>query len=189
MNGNCYKKNILLIYMSISEKTLSVTIKGIFLLILTVASNFNAETLGCKTQYALTNNMYVKNLLNLALIYFAINLTNDDTNLEHPTVIMKRTIVVWLGFLIFTKMNILFTAGILILLIVGYTLGNYIDYYNQNNEHDKAMKTTKIRKIIFNIIPIALIIGVITYYIAKKKEYKKFNVLTFLFGKIKCRNN
>ena len=38
-------------------------IKGIFLLILAVAGNFVAETLGCKTQKLLSNNMLSKHII------------------------------------------------------------------------------------------------------------------------------
>ena len=52
-------------------------IKGIFLLILAVAGNFVAETLGCKTQKLLSNNMYAKHVVLLTTIYFCINYTDN----------------------------------------------------------------------------------------------------------------
>ncbi len=41
----------------------SDTIKGIFLLILGVSGNFVAETLGCKTQKLLSENMFAKHFI------------------------------------------------------------------------------------------------------------------------------
>ena len=38
-------------------------ITGIFLLILAVSGNFIAETLGCKTQKLLSENMFAKNII------------------------------------------------------------------------------------------------------------------------------
>ena len=37
-------------------------IKGLFLLILAIGGGYTAETLGCKTQKLLSNNMYVKHM-------------------------------------------------------------------------------------------------------------------------------
>ena len=45
---------------------------AMMLLILAVTGNFVAETLSCKTQYALTNNMYLKHLV----ILFGVSLIN-----------------------------------------------------------------------------------------------------------------
>ena len=47
--------------------------KGIFLLILAVVSNFIAETMGCKTQKLLNNNMIAKHFVILfidIIIYY-----------------------------------------------------------------------------------------------------------------------
>ena len=50
--------------------------KGIFLLILAVAGNFVAETLGCKTQKLLSENMLAKQVVILLILYFAIDFTS-----------------------------------------------------------------------------------------------------------------
>jgi hypothetical protein len=163
-------------------------IKGIFLLILTAASNFIAETLGCKTQTLLGNSMMLKHLLNLFLIYFAINLTSDrDT--DHPLVIMKRTLYVWIGFILFVRLNIYFTGAVLTLLVVAYILGNYIEYYEKNNgdiKHTNILRAY--REQIFNIIPIVIAIGFLLYSSEKYNEYgPKFNFVTFFLGNTKCK--
>ena len=116
---------------------MNTSIKGIFLLILTAASNFNSETLGCQTQTLLNNNMLAKHLLNLALIYFAINLTSDS-KLDHPNTILKRTIYVWLGYIFFIRMPLKVTIMVFMLLLL-HILGNYIDYYKKKDEKMKRM--------------------------------------------------
>ena len=180
------------------ETTMNTSIKGIFLLILTAASNFNSETLGCQTQTLLNNNMLAKHLLNLALIYFAINLTSDS-KLDHPNTILKRTIYVWLGYIFFIRMPLKVTIMVFMLLLSTYILGNYIDYYKKKDEeneknvgatpmHSGLVATfSNVRRILFNVTPVIIAIGVIIYVIQKRKEYgKKFDLYKFIFGKNVC---
>jgi hypothetical protein len=168
------------------SETLEMSIKGIFLLILTVASNFNAETLGCRMQKILTENMFVKHLLNLILVYFAINLTSQsDVN---PNIVLYRSIYVWIGFLLFIRLPVYLTTVIFILLIISYALCNYIDYYKKRNE-ETSKKLIDIRTKIFNIIPVIIIVGIIYYCYEKYQEYgDEFDTLTFIFGKTTCKS-
>jgi hypothetical protein len=176
-------------YNHLFDKTLSSTVKGIFLLLLTVASNYNAETLGCRVQNILTNNMLVKHILNLILIYFAINLTSGDV-LEHPYVVMRRSILVWVGFILFSRMNIYITTVVFILLTLGYTLGNFISYYQQENNKKEENRLHKIQSRIFDVIPVVILIGFILYYKEKYGEYNEiWSPITFLLGNTTCKNN
>ena len=53
------------------EKSDSI-IKGIFLLILAISGNFIGETLGCKTQKMLRENMFAKQMVVYLIIYFVL---------------------------------------------------------------------------------------------------------------------
>ena len=75
------------------DRYLSIS-SGIFLLLLAVSGNFVAETLGCKLQNILTNNMVVKNLVILFMIYFTINITAEKG--LNPLFLMKDSIIVWI---------------------------------------------------------------------------------------------
>lgn len=61
------------------------TIKGLFLLILAVAGNFVAETLGCKTQKLLSENMLAKHFVIILILYFAIDFTSEKLNTPFDT--------------------------------------------------------------------------------------------------------
>ena len=74
--------------MSTNENYMNDVIKGIFLLVLAVAGNFVAETLGCKTQKLLSENMYAKHLVILLILYFAIGFTSSDEP-QHPSFVLK----------------------------------------------------------------------------------------------------
>ena len=100
---------------------------GIFLLLLAVSGNFVAETLGCKTQYALSNNMYLKNLVILFMIYFTINFTSDDVS--HPLHTLQGTVIIWIFFVLFSRMRPMYTLAVIILLLITYILNNFRKYY------------------------------------------------------------
>ena len=50
---------------------------------------------------------------------------------------MKRSIVVWVVLLMFTKMNNLFTGITLLLIISSYIVNNFIEYYNHDSKKNK----------------------------------------------------
>jgi hypothetical protein len=167
--------------------------KGIFLLILTIASNFNAETLSCKTREFLGEHMYAKHILNLLLVYFAIDLTNGKHT--DPKVIMLNSFYVWIGLILFAKMNTYFTALAFMILVAMYVMSNYISYYDamehKNDDDKKKLSNLKKAKgIMMKILPAIIIAGFAVYTRDKHKEYgDKFDPLTFILGNTKCRND
>ena len=89
------------------------TIKGVFLLILAIAGNFVVETLGCRTRKLLTNNMVAKHLVSAFILYFSIGLFNKKD--KNPTETVKKTMGIYLMFLLFTRMNLTFTIIVFVL--------------------------------------------------------------------------
>ena len=97
-----------------SHKTVSPILKATLLLFISIAGNFLAETLGCRTQFYL-ENMYIKHLLILFMIYFTIDFTQGD-EVVNPVVNLKRAIIVWVFFHLFTHLDIAPTVIVLLLL-------------------------------------------------------------------------
>ena len=173
------------------------TIVGIFLLIIGVSGNFIAETMSCQIQKVLTNNMYAKNIMLFVIIYFSLDFASTEDHV-HPVEIMQRSILIWLFFLIFNKMDLIYSTIIFVVLFYILVIKNYIQYYNKSNEDkelDKIMqKRLELAKnsseIATVIILLVMAIGFPLYLIKQQKKYKKnFNILTFIFGKTKCRSN
>jgi len=181
---------------------------GIFLLLLAVSGNFVAETLGCKTQYALSNNMYLKNLVILFMIYFTINFTSDDVS--HPLHTLQGTVIIWIFFVLFSRMRPMYTIAVIILLMITYILNNLRTYYKatapapqkddksvemgQHKEEEQDKRQSALDKQLFELQTLSLgsaslliLFGSMMYLMDKKREYgKKFRVLTFIFGVKKC---
>jgi hypothetical protein len=170
-------------------------LKSVLLLTLAVSGNFVGNTLGCKTQYHMTNNMYVKHFVLFLIIYFTLSFTSDEK--ENPMEMFKNSLIIWICFLIFTKQNITFTAISAFLFFGTYIVHNFIEYYNklilENKDDNKYIKINDKLKILrywmFITAFITLIIGFLTYYKEKKEEYSdNINFFKFIFGKIKCNS-
>lgn len=170
-------------------------LKSILLLVLAVSGNFVGNTLGCKTQFHMTNNMYIKHMLLIFIIFFTLNYTTTEN--ENPTKHILRALMIWGCFLLFSKQNITFTAISAGIFIVTYVIDTFSNYYdkkseNQNNkdDHKKTSKLlSKIKDYSFKAGILIIVIGFSLYSIEKYKEYgKQFNALTFIFGKTTCKS-
>ena len=174
-------------------------ISGIFLLILAVCGNFIAETLGCKTQKLLSKNMIAKNIIVILLIYFVIGFTSKNKK-DTPLHIIIKSLLIWIFFLIFTKMNIVFTLISFSLLIILLFLKDYIEYYNyhlniEKNENKQKELKNKISilyltiKILIFIFLIIILIIFILYFSKQYKDHSKnFSYITFILGKPECNS-
>lgn len=161
-------------------------LRGVFLLILAVSGNFVAETLGCKTRELLTDNMLVKQIIILSIIYFAIDFTTQHSP---PIETFANTLVIWVAFLMFTKMNETFTAICFLLLLIGYILASQRDYLKKNEKKNKKQINNykSYIKFVMTLFTILLIVGFVLYFIKQRNEHKKtWNILKFIFGVHEC---
>jgi hypothetical protein len=172
-------------------------LKSVLLLTLAVSGNFVGNTLGCKSQYHMTNNMYVKHVLLLFIIYFTLNFSSDNS--QNPTELFKNAFIIWICYLLFTKQNITFTAISIGLIIATYILDSYVSYYdgifvNPSIEQEEKLKSLEIkdkyvmyRDYTFNASIFTILLGFGLYFKEKYLEYaEEFDILTFLFGKVEC---
>lgn len=164
-------------------------ILGIFLLILAVSGNFIAETLGCKTQKLLSGNMFAKNIVIILITYFSLGLSNSD-EVVSPLINFQNALLIWVSFVIFNKMSLLFTLTAFALLTIKLVLFNYIDYYKKKGKNeDKIVQLESTYNHLFNANIGVVIVGFLLYLKKQYKEhYKNFNVVTFLFGSVKCKS-
>tara|TARA_B100001093_G_C26848533_1_gene1023986 strand:- start:2673 stop:3182 length:510 start_codon:yes stop_codon:yes gene_type:complete len=168
---------------------------SLFLLFLAVSGNFVAETLGCKLQNLLSNNMFAKHVVIFFMIYFTLNYSKQEN--PHPFDSLKSTCLLYFFFVLFGRVPLSVFIITTTLLVITYVLNNYRDHYkslNEKQENDKftllddKLKNTQL--VLLIITACLIIIGNIFYFIMKKKEYGKgFNFLTFIFGHTNCRNN
>jgi hypothetical protein len=167
-----------------------IIVKSLFLLLLIQGGGFITETLGCKTQHLLSNNMFVKQFIIILMIYFTLSFV-DKKNI-HPLENMKFTLLIWVLFIMFTKMEIRATLLCFVLLIVNYIIHIYVDHYNEDYEKNKnKIKTlNKYYDYVNYMIVACIFIGFITYFYMQyfDKHRKTFDIFKFLFGINKCKN-
>ena len=164
------------------------SILGVFLLLLAVSGNFIAETLGCKVQKLLTNNMYAKNIVIILITYFSLGLSNGNDAIS-PLENFKNALLIWSAFIIFNKMNLIFTLVAFGLLTIKLVLFNYIEYYNKKGETSKSEELKVYYNHLFSFNIGVIIVGFILYFMKQYKDYgKNFNLLKFLFGTLKCKS-
>jgi len=161
---------------------------GLLLLSVSVMGNYVAQTLGCQTQRLLENNMFAKKFVLFMIIYFTLNITNNDN--AHPLQQLSTSFLLWIFFIIFSKMNLTFTIVIFLLLSISYTIQNFKNYYKDNDQFNKNKeiieKLEKYNKYLGASISLLTIIGFLFYFIKERKEKKNFSFYYFIFGKKTC---
>tara|TARA_B110000285_G_scaffold175618_1_gene197030 strand:+ start:2295 stop:2897 length:603 start_codon:yes stop_codon:yes gene_type:complete len=166
-------------------------ITGIFLLILAVSGNFIAETLGCKTQKLLSENMLAKNIIIILIIYFALGITDDENN-TRPDQTMIIALQIWIFFLIFNKMSLSFTVMSFILIASLLVAKNYTDYYTKLDEKKHQEKIITLQKTSTNIFMLNLVVVAVGFILYFRKQYSDysddFSMVSFIFGKTTCKS-
>ena len=151
-------------------------ISGIFLLFSIIISNYIYPTLGKRINDFIKKNYYVKLIILYILIYFTINFTAQDTIhvIEH----LKNTTILFLLFILFTKVNLYISLVLFILIIINYAFNKHIEYLNKNKNKNKKekLKYETYSSIIKKIIIILSISGFI-YEI-----HGKDNIIRYVFS-------
>ena len=164
--------------------------RGIFLLVLAICGNFVAETLGCKTQKLLSENMYAKHFISIFILYFSVGFVNSDNPL-HPNDVMKYALIIYTLFILFTKMDITFTLIVFSLLSATYVISTYIHYYKKTTPKNNELieKLEYIQKASYTLIIGLIFIGFAIYFKKQHRDYNKtWSTSKFLFGVNKCKS-
>ena len=163
------------------------TIHALLLLLLAVMGNYVAETLSCQVQNVLTNSMVAKSVVIFCLIYFTVTLTSET--IVHPSKTLMQATVLWLSFIIITKMDIYFSTMIFILLMYIFILSNYESYYKQTKNKEMEMLMNKNIIIGKKVFIGVSCIGFITYFCKQYKEHPDFSFFKFIIGVPKCKGH
>jgi len=155
-------------------------------LIVLLGSGYLDEMVGCSSIKILTKNMYVKHILLLAVIYVSVDVNKDDRT--SPLENLKDTLMLYVYYLILTKLDKKFTIGIFILLGILYGLNRFDIYYQLHNMNDKELKTRYILRILEKSIIFITLIGFVMYLIKQFNEQKNFNPSKFIFGVFDCKH-
>ena len=163
------------------------SIHGVFFLILLLCGNFVAQLLGCKTQKMLRENMYAKYIIAFIILFFSMNLMKADESIN-PLETFQLSMYIFIMFIMFSRMNLNFTILVFSLLLLIYIVSITIKYLETTNpEHERLTDLYQVRKNLYNVVFLLIIIGFTLYFLKQRKDHKKnWSTLKFIFGKRVC---
>ena len=77
-------------------------IESIFIIVLLILSNYTDKTLPSKINNYVINNIFIKQLIVLVLIYYSIKQWSQEINHNLPEKI-RLTFILWIGYLLVIK--------------------------------------------------------------------------------------
>ena len=133
------------------------------------------------------------------IIYFTIDYS--DAAVEAPYIKLTKASLVYVFFLLFTKMDLKPTILVFVLLFVIYLTNSYKNYYEatfkknkkptkeETTGHKKQINDlTNMQQTLMGIVVIVILAGFFMYFREKKVEYKdSFDLKKFIFGVVKCK--
>jgi Ca2+/Na+ antiporter len=135
----------------------------------------------------------IKWLIVLGLIYFTINFTSSNT--INPSWLFLKALIVFLVFILFMKQHKITFYLSLIILILIFSMNQYLTYYQtlaQNSPNTYKSKINKLNKTILAleiILIVVLIAGNIIYLLKQYRDHPyDFSLLYFYFGTNKCKS-
>ncbi len=161
-------------------------INPLFLLFLTISGNFLAQLFPCQVQELFTTSIFHKHILAFFTLFFAIVLASDSTN--NLTLLFRKTILLYLLFVLITRMDKNFFLLFLFILAAKYLLEKEIDNLPKDTPEKTLNKYSQLNKLLQYSLIIIGIAGFVIYLGEKKYEYgKDFDFNTFIFGKTVCK--
>lgn len=162
------------------------------LLFMTVSANFTGNLFSCDIQRMFTNNLYAKHIICFSLLLFFVILTNKDSYTKDketgqwliPSMLFD-TLLIYIIFLITSKMSFFYTAFILLLMAI-YML---LDVEKINKTQQDQTTIEYIKSIDMYLMILLGAIGFISYFNKQRIDHSEnFNYETFLLGTNKCRD-
>lgn len=166
---------------------LNFRLHTIFIFFLIVSSNYLGELFPCKIQKLLTDNVLLKHLFGFLTLLFFVVLV-DEENINNLGDVFVQSAMMYSLFILLINTNIKFFVTSILCLSVIYVI-NIKNQSLLNNNEVPIEWLEKLKTGTGILFAFSTIIGFLVYMGEKKIEYKKkFNFITFLFGKSKCRN-
>lgn len=166
-----------------------VTIRGVFLALILFCSSFLAPYIGCNYQKKLGTSMTVRYLLLFLVIYFSINLVdNDIVGVENPIFSIVKSLFVFATFLLLNAIDsssIIITLVLFTLLIISSKYYRYFKNLTQNPD-ETVLTLLNVIQIILAFSIIVLLILSITFVKSKKKLIDYFLLRKCNKSQFKC---
>lgn len=167
--------------------------RSLLLLTLAVSGNFVGSTLSCQVQYQMTNNVFIKHVIILFIIYLTLTVLDPYAGNKSPVYSVKNTLIIWAFYIMFTKQDLFYSSLSIVLLAIAYISDQFVMYYDKINKDTNPEKkqtaniAKSMRNFSFGGSALVIIVGFASYLISKQNEYgDKFDITKFIFGTPIC---
>jgi hypothetical protein len=163
------------------------------LLFLTIASNYSVELLSCDFKDTATNQVWIKHMLTyLLLLFFIVAIDKrayEDAAREQwifPKLFLT-TFVVYLMFLVITKMRAVYAVTILVLSSLYMLTDIEKNGKELKNETEVVERLNRVQYGLIVAIALVASVGFVSYFVKQRGEYAgQFSYLKFIFGTRTC---
>ena len=145
-------------------------INGIFFLLSIILANCTLPTLGKRITNLINKNYYGRLIILYVLIFFTINFTSSDR--DHVKEHIKNTSILFVIYLMTTKINLYLSLLIFLLILLNYTLNSHILYLEENKKQN--IEEYKIYSDYITLIIISISITGFLYKIYHKNQKLKY---------------
>ena len=166
------------------------SIHAIMSLYLIICANFMVPLFSCDLQSIIGENILVRHMIALLTMIFFVRLNGPEKSSFKN--IITDSIILYLWFIATTRITSEILYIIIPLAAIYFIIYIYETTLNsEKNKDDKLSKNIELVKLwMTRAMGFFIIIGVILYYGEKRLEYgNKFNINSFIFGKLTCKQH
>lgn len=163
------------------------------LLFLTIVANYSVDLLSCDLKDAAANQMWIKHLLTYLLLLFfivAIDKRAYEAAAQKQWMFPKlflTTFVVYLMFLVITKMQAVYALTILVLSCAYMLVDIEKTGKEQKNEPEVVERLRRVQIGLIVAIALIAVIGFVGYFMKQRRDYAgEFSYTKFIFGTRAC---
>ena len=180
---------------SYTNKIVINIVSSTILFLCVSSSSFTSLSLGCQVQKLLRENVFANHILGIICLFFFVtiitplNYVKDGKVIkENTNSMIKRTLIIYLLYILISKTNWKISTLLLFGLIIIYFLSLINrDYYNEKNTN-----ILKAQSYLANFLAVVLVVGFGMHFNKKYSEYSKtkqgFSFMKFLLGTGKCKS-
>ena len=177
-----------------------VPLHTLFIFFLIISGNYLGQLFPCKIQKVFTENVYLKHFFGFLTLTFFVLLI-DSSRPQNFSTIFTTSIGLYFVFLLLMNTNVLFFILSILTLAIIYLIHIYQTQTNVKTDPETDPETnpsfhisnewmTRTKDTLYMVFTLSTLVGLLVYMGEKKIEYgKKFNYLTFVFGKPSCRSS
>jgi hypothetical protein len=161
----------------------------LFAFYMMVACNFTGDILGCRLRTLLSGDMLAKHAMGYVLLLFlvvAVTPENADKDFLRNAA-LSAAVYAW--FVVTTRCPMLFTLGVLLLLLATYVLGATKRRSEAAGDAAATHRVAIVQATLCASSVALSLAGFAVYYAKKRARYgRAFRMRTFLIGVKRCKN-